>query len=108
MNKAAGITVTVCPHCDAKIVGQAEQCSSCGKPLEPQVSEQRLTMPGEAHVSEQAARSDSAPPSSNLQEITDEHDSWFPQGPDPLIGFVVAGRYRILECIGRGGMGVVY
>lgn len=28
--------------------------------------------------------------------------------PDPLIGRVVADRYRILQLIGRGGMGVVY
>ena len=30
------------------------------------------------------------------------------RGPDPLIGMEVAGRYRLVECIGRGGMGVVY
>lgn len=28
--------------------------------------------------------------------------------PDPLIGTLVAEKYRILEVIGRGGMGVVY
>jgi serine/threonine-protein kinase len=30
------------------------------------------------------------------------------RGPDPLIGRVVADRYRILGPVGRGGMGVVY
>jgi serine/threonine protein kinase len=31
-----------------------------------------------------------------------------PSQPDDLIGRVVAGRYRVLEPLGRGGMGTVY
>jgi eukaryotic-like serine/threonine-protein kinase len=31
-----------------------------------------------------------------------------PAAPDPLVGVVVDGRWRLLRCIGRGAVGVVY
>ncbi len=31
-----------------------------------------------------------------------------PAAPDPLVGVLVDGRWRVLRCIGRGAVGIVY
>ena len=46
--------------------------------------------------------------SKDLSVIDEVESSAPPSAADPLIGMIVADRYRIIEAIGRGGMGIVY
>ena len=51
--------------------------------------------------------SDPPPPSRRAFQSADSDEMAAPIA-DPLIGVVVADRYRIVEPLGRGGMGIVY
>src|SRR5436190_5828460 len=84
-----------CPRCRTSYDQPGRFCRECGADM-TKASEPAA----EDSVSASASRSadDSAPITD--RRLRDSNQAW--------LGKVVDGRYRVLEVIGRGGMGVVY
>ncbi len=113
----APAAVQGCVSCGAENPFTARFCNQCGLSLGQSFNATTLTissppvsMPmsqhslGVASTRRPPAPTSTRPPPPALQErATDLREL-----ADPLIGVVVAERYRIKEPIGRGGMGVVY